>query len=81
MEKDILSLPDYFFSNIPADEIIEFIKSHTKKYDDMLPKSSFVICSCGSDKVWVDNLQTRSGDEGFTCFFKCSLCKKRWTAS
>lgn len=80
MENTFNNLPDFFFSNVSRNEIISFASDILKPVISE-PKPSYIKCSCGSDKVWIDNMQTRSGDEGYTCFFLCSSCKKKWTAS
>lgn len=44
------------------------------------PKPSHITCkNCGSNKIWIDVKQVRSGDEGATTFCKCFVCNKRWT--
>lgn len=40
---------------------------------------STVHCKrCNQQKVTVEEKQTRTGDEGFTCFFSCSACHFKW---
>jgi DNA-directed RNA polymerase subunit M/transcription elongation factor TFIIS len=43
------------------------------------PKASYATChKCKSNKIWIDDRQVRSGDEGSTAFFKCSECNHEW---
>jgi DNA-directed RNA polymerase subunit M/transcription elongation factor TFIIS len=75
----------YFFA---SDEIKKIYKQKISDFclarnlTKQLPKPSYVICrKCLSNKIWLDNKQVRSGDEGPTTFAQCSNCNSKWTMS
>ncbi len=44
-------------------------------------KGIYKCKKCKSQKTWSYQLQTRSGDEGFTNYINCSNCGNRWKIS
>ncbi|VVB82016.1 Transcription factor S [uncultured archaeon] len=55
-------------------EAIEVIK----KEMDTLPVIVEKCKKCGNDKAYFWTVQTRSGDEAETKFFKCTKCEHVW---
>ena len=56
------------------EEIIEVIE----KQEETLPKIKANCDDCNNTEAYFWTLQTRSGDEGETRFFKCTKCSKVW---
>lgn len=44
-----------------------------------IPTPSHVTCKCGSNLIWIDIKQIRSGDEGATTLCVCFACKRKWS--
>jgi len=49
-----------------------------EKDSEVHPIVSATCQDCGNDKAYFWTIQTRSGDEAETKFFKCTKCKKTW---
>ena len=45
---------------------------------DKVPDGAFTCGKCKSKKTTYYQMQTRSADEPYTCFFSCILCGHRW---
>lgn len=55
------------------------IEKINENEDDKFVEEGEVTCGkCGCKKITKTELQTRSGDEGATTFYKCTKCKSRW---
>ncbi|PIN87998.1 transcription factor S, partial [Candidatus Woesearchaeota archaeon CG10_big_fil_rev_8_21_14_0_10_32_24] len=48
------------------------------KDSEILPVVSEKCKECGNDKAFFWTVQTRSGDEAETKFFKCTKCEHSW---
>ena len=44
----------------------------------VLPKTSADCTKCGNNQAYYWTVQTRSGDEAETVFFKCCKCSHQW---
>ena len=49
-----------------------------KKDTQILPIVEEKCKKCGNDKAYFWTIQTRSGDEAETKFFKCTKCERTW---
>ncbi len=49
-----------------------------KKDEQALPLTSETCKKCKNDKAYFWTVQTRSGDEAETKFFKCTKCEYTW---
>jgi DNA-directed RNA polymerase subunit M len=50
----------------------------SNKDAQVLPVVSAKCRNCGNDKAYFWTVQTRSGDEAETKFFKCTKCENTW---
>jgi len=55
-------------------EEIEVIKKDMETFPIVLEKCK----KCGNDKAYFWTVQTRSGDEAETKFFRCTKCEHTW---
>lgn len=73
--------PDTMFSNVSRQEIAHLLKEYSNLYQPSSPEVSAGRHACIKCKGWrvaVGEKQTRSGDEGFTVFYKCVDCQHTW---
>ena len=49
-----------------------------KKDEELLPTIIEKCKKCGNNKAYFWTVQTRSGDEAETKFFKCTKCEHTW---
>ena len=49
-----------------------------EKSQENLPKTKADCTECGNNEAYFWTMQTRSGDEPETRFFKCTKCNKVW---
>lgn len=76
---NIEDLDDYFFIYYPKQVILEEYNLYQFKNLKSKPKVGHTVCKkCNSNEIWINVVQTRSGDEGATTFFKCNNCKSLW---
>lgn len=70
-----------YINSLVGVEFDIFLKEFKSRENKIVkPKPSHINCpKCGKNIVWIDVLQTRSGDEGATSFFMCDSCKYSWT--
>ncbi len=54
------------------------VLSEKDKKKQLLPTTKIVCPSCGFEKAYYWEVQTRSGDEGTTQFFRCVKCSYTW---
>jgi DNA-directed RNA polymerase subunit M len=50
----------------------------TEKDTQVFPITTETCKKCGNDKAYFWTIQTRSGDEAETKFFKCTKCENTW---
>lgn len=60
--------------------------AEVKEHEDFLEnpftvEEGALVCSCGSNKVFSYQKQTRSSDEPMTTFACCTKCRKKWVYS
>lgn len=67
----------YYSKKIPSEEKIVVI-SEKEKEKQLLPTTKVICPNCGFNRAYYWEIQTRSGDEGTTQFFKCVKCGHIW---
>ena len=82
LEKDLKSLTpmrDWFTLSPERDSAILACEKKLEKPVGVI-KGMYTCKGCGCDEFFMDEKQTRGGDEGATLFVKCGNCGKRFKA-
>ena len=67
------SINQYLYDNIPISAFVQ------ESLQTKIKNTVGIKCNkCGSDNVFSESRQTRSGDEAMTIFYTCLNCGNKW---
>ena len=67
------AINQYLYDNVPISAFVQ------ESIQTKIKNTVNIKCgTCGSDNVYSESRQTRSGDEAMTIFYTCLNCGKKW---